>query len=65
MKPLGIQQSKAVKQGKGDLSAHGAYDDPLTGEVINTFFRTLELRKNRWDGDLGAVPLKFDKVRSL
>lgn len=34
------------------------------GEIMGTFFRTLELRKNRWDGDLGSVPLRFDKPSS-
>ncbi len=62
LKPLGIAEAKAAKTGRQDLAANGGFDDPLTGEVINTFFRTLELRKNRWDGDLGAVPLRFDKA---
>lgn len=44
-----------------DLSQNGGFDDPIIGEIMSTFFRTIELRKNRWDGDLGNVPLRFDK----
>lgn len=63
LKAIGIAESKRKKEsaGRGDLSQFGGFDDPFTGEVINTFFRTLEVRKNRWDGDLGFVPMRFDK----
>lgn len=64
-KPLGFEgKGKGGGGGNGrpDLAQHGGYDDPLVGEVLATFFRTLELRKNRWDGDLGAVPMRFDRA---
>ena len=62
LKPMGVGEAKSKGQGRPDLSQHGAYEDPIKGEVINTHFRTLEVRKNRWDGELGAVALRFDKA---
>jgi twinkle protein len=59
-KSLGLE-GKGKASNKPDMSQGGGFDDPITGEIMATFFRTLELRKNRWDGDLGAVPMRFDK----
>ncbi len=58
-KPLGLEKGGRSKG--QDLSQGGGFEDPITGEIMATFFRTLELRKNRWDGDLGAIPLRFEK----
>jgi energy-coupling factor transporter ATP-binding protein EcfA2 len=62
----GKKASTQLRQsgGVGDLAQHGGFDDPIIGEIMGTFFRTIEIRKNRWDGDLGAVPLRFDKSSS-
>ena len=64
--PGGKQKSSTqLKQSTGgDLGQHGGFEDPIIGEIMGTFFRTIELRKNRWDGDLGSVPLRFDKSSS-
>lgn len=51
-------QNKSISS---NLSPTSIYQDPLIGEIITNRFRTIDVRKNRWDGDQGSVTLQFDK----